>query len=241
MDLQNALDFTDRRVLVCGGSDGIGYGIARAFVAAGAHVTVTGTRTADAYTQDFSQVDYARLDVKDAAAVEKLAARFARLDVLVNSIGSVLFKKGEFELDGFETIVDINLTGAMRLSVAFFPLLQASQGCIIHLDSVAALRPTINNPAYSASKAGLMHLSKSLAMKWGPTGVRVNSIAPGLVPSKLTANQTGPEAEAAFAKRNPIPRLGTVEDIAGGAMFLASPLAAYITGHQLVIDGGTSL
>ena len=109
------------------------------------------------------------------------------------------------------------------------------------MDSVAAIRPALNNPAYSASKAGLVQLTKALAMKWGRRGVRVNCVAPGMVPTKLTANQSSPEQEAQFVKSCPLGRFGTPEDIAGAVIFLASPLAAYVTGHHLVVDGGLTL
>lgn len=163
------------------------------------------------------------------------------LDVLVNCIGSVLWKKAEFEREGFEKILTINLTGAMQLCTEFYPLLETSQGNIVNLDSVVAIRPAPANPAYSASKAGLVQLTKALAMKWGRKGVRVNSLAPGMVATKLTTNQSSQEQQAEFAKTNPVGRFGTPQDIAGGVLFLSSPMAAYVTGHQLVIDGGMTL
>jgi 3-oxoacyl-[acyl-carrier protein] reductase len=135
----------------------------------------------------------------------------------------------------------INLSGAMHLYTMMLPLLQVSRGCIVSLDSVASIRPAWNNPAYSASKAGLVQLTKSLAKKWGKKGVRVNTVAPGLVPTKLTANQVTPDQEAAFAATCPVGRFGRPEDIAGAVLFLASPLASYITGEQIVVDGGASL
>ena len=122
-----------------------------------------------------------------------------------------------------------------------YPKLRTYSIHIPNIDSVVSIRPALNNPAYTASKAGLVQLTKGLAMKWGRKGIRVNGIAPGMVPTKLTANQAGETQEAAFKKRNPIPRFGTPQDIAGGALFLASPLASYITGQQLIIDGGLTL
>ncbi|MFK8042832.1 SDR family NAD(P)-dependent oxidoreductase [Congregibacter sp.] len=241
MSLLKALDFSGKRVLVCGASDGIGYGVAKAFVEAGADVAVTGTRSACDYDNDFTAMEFHSLNIQDAAAVSGLAAKFERLDVLVNCVGSVLWSKREFEREGFEKIITINLTGAMQLCTEFFPLLQASQGNIVNIDSVASIRPALNNPAYSASKAGLVQLTKSLAMKWGRKGVRVNSLAPGMVSTKLTANQSSPEQQAEFATRNPVGRFGSPEDIAGGVLFLSSPMAAYVTGHQLVVDGGMTL
>lgn len=235
------LDFSDRHVLVCGGSDGIGYSVARMFLELHANVAITGTREAGTYNNDFTGMAYHPLDIRDDKAIEALASNFEQLHVLVNCIGSVLYKQREFEREGFEQIVAINLTGAMQLCTRFYPLLLASGGNIVILDSVASIRPAVNNPAYSASKAGLTQLSRALAMKWGRKGIRVNTVAPGLVLTKLTANQSSPEQQALFKKSNPIPRLGTPRDIAGAVVFLASPLASYITGQQLVVDGGLSL
>ena len=241
MSLVDALDFSGKRVLVCGASDGIGYGVAKAFLEAGADVAITGTRQAQDYGNDFTGMTFYSLDIGDPAAIELLAGQFYRLDVLVNCIGSVLWKKAEFEREGFEKILSINLTGAMQLCTEFYPLLEASGGNIVSLDSVVSIRPALNNPAYSASKAGLVQLTKTLAMKWGRKGIRVNCLAPGMVPTKLTANQSSAEQEAQFSRANPIGRFGTPGDIAGGVLFLASPMAAYVTGHQLVVDGGMTL
>lgn len=241
MSLVNALDFSGKKVLVCGASDGIGYGVAKAFLEAGAEVSITGTRREGDHDNDFSGMQFHSLDIQDEAAISALAAKFDSLDVLVNCIGSVLWKKAEFEREGFEKILTINLTGAMQLCTEFFPLLEASKGNIVNLDSVVSIRPAPANPAYSASKAGLVQLTKTLAMKWGRNGIRVNSLAPGMVPTKLTVNQSSEEQQAEFAKANPCGRFGTPQDIAGGVLFLSSPLAAYVTGHQLVVDGGMTL
>ena len=241
MSLVDALDFSGKRVLVCGGSDGIGYGVATAFYEAGATVSITGTRSADSYDNDFSHFAYYQLDVQDEAAITQLASQFEALDVLANCVGAVLWKKGDFERSGFEKILSINLSGAMQLCTEFYPLLSESHGSIINIDSVASISAAVNNPAYSASKAGLVQLTKALAKKWGHSGVRVNTVAPGMVPTKMTANQSGPEQEAQFSKMNPIQRFGKPQDIAGGVLFFASPLAAYVTGQQLVVDGGLTL
>ncbi|MEM1402934.1 MAG: SDR family oxidoreductase [Pseudomonadota bacterium] len=237
----DAFDYRDKRVLVCGASDGIGHGIAKAFLDAGADVSITGTRERDAYDSNFDGMHFYSLNVQSPSSITALAETFDSLDVLVNSVGSVLWKKAEFERDGFAKILDINLAGAMQLCTEFLPLLRESGGSIVNIDSVVSIRPAVNNPAYSASKAGMVQLTKTLAMKWGHYGVRVNSVAPGMVPTKLTANQSSPEQEEAFGKSNPIARFGTPADIAGSVLFLASPLASYVTGHQLVVDGGLTL
>ena len=236
-----ALDYSGKRVVVCGASDGIGYGIATMFKELGADVAITGTRTAGDYDNDFSGMQFHTLNLMNEEDITAFAAKFDHVDVLVNCVGSVLWKSGEFERAGFEKIIAINLTGAMQLSTEFYPLLQASKGNIIHLDSVVSIRAAFNNPAYSASKAGLVQMSKSLAKKWGRKGVRVNTVAPGMVSTKLTVNQSSPEHQEQFSKANPIQRFGTPEDIAGAVVFLASPLASYVTGLQLVVDGGATL
>lgn len=142
-------------------------------------VAHTGTRSEGDYDNDFSGMQFHSLNIQDEAAISALAAKFDRLDVLVNCIGSVLWKKAEFEREGFERILTIKLTGAMQLCTEFFPLLEASKGNIVNLDSVVSIRPAPANPAYSASKAGLVQLTKALAQKWGRNGIRVNSLAPG--------------------------------------------------------------
>lgn len=241
MSLSKALDFSGKRVLVCGASDGIGYGVATAFLQAGATVSVTGTRVADDYDADFTGMEFHSLSIQDHETIKALAQTFDSLDVLVNCIGTVLYKKEEFELAGFEKIVAINLTGAMQLCMAFYPLLEASGGNVVMLDSVVSVRPAVNNPAYSASKAGLVQLGKTLAKKWGPKGVRCNTLAPGMVPTKITANQSSPEQEQQFRRLCPMQRFGSPEDIAGGVLFLSSPLASYVTGNHLLVDGGLTL
>lgn len=242
MSLINLINFKNKKVLVSGASDGIGYGIAKAFLQEGAEVHVTGTRTPEDYNNDFTGMTFHTLNVMDEAAITELSNQFDSLDVLVNCVGTVLYKKQEFERAGFEKILAINLTGVMHLCTSFFPHLEKAGGNIINLDSVVSVRAALNNPAYSASKAGLLQLTKALAMKWGRKGIRVNSIAPGIIPTKLTSNQTeNPDIAAGFAKKNPIPRFGAPEDIAGGALYLASPLASYVTGNQLIIDGGLVL
>ena len=136
MSLGNALDFSDKRVLVCGGSDGIGYGVATAFHQAGAKVSVTGTKKQGQYDNDFAAFNFYRPDVRNEAEITSLAQRIDTLDSLVNCVGAVLWKKGEFERQGFEQILSINLSGAMQLCTEFYDHLVKTQGSIVHLDSV---------------------------------------------------------------------------------------------------------
>lgn len=235
------LDFSNSNVLVTGGSDGIGYGIARAFSVAGARVTITGTRNADAYERDFSGLRFLQMDCSRPESVEELATAVPRLDTLINCVGKVSFGGAEFVRDEFEKVLAVNLTGVLNLCTVFRDRLAATGGSIVNLDSVVARVPAKNNPAYSASKAGLVQLTKALAVKWGSLGIRVNGIAPGLVPTKLTTKQLSGEYQEQFNRIVPLRRVGTVDDIAGVALFLASPLAAYMTGQSIVVDGGITL
>jgi len=241
MDIKNALDFSGKTVLVTGASDGIGYGIAKAFHQAGADVIVTGTKEPGAYDNDFSDFRFIQLNVADPSSVESLSKAIDVLDVLVNSVGTVLYKSKEFEREGFDHVMNVNLNGIMHVCQIFKDKLAAGKGCIINLDSVVSHRVARNNPAYSASKIGLKHLNKVLAWKWGKLGIRVNGISPGAVPTKLTKNHMTSEAEEMFGTMVPGGRYGTPQDMAGPVLFLASPLAGYVTGVSFPVDGGLTI
>lgn len=245
--MTDPLDFFGKRILVVGGSSGIGNGIAHGFRARGGTVTVTGTRPdsgdyLEAEDSDFTGLDYRQIDLFDRDAAERLAGDFGPVDVLVLSQGAVRYGRAEFAREGWDAVVDVNLNSVMDCARAFHPGLAAQGGTIIIVSSVAAFKSTIGTPAYAASKAGAASLTKTLGEAWARDGIRVNGIAPGLVPTKLTAVTTDhPERLAASIKAIPLRRMGTPEDMAGAAVFLASPLAAYITGQTLVVDGGLTL
>jgi 3-oxoacyl-[acyl-carrier protein] reductase len=241
------LDFIGKRVLVIGGSSGIGNGIAHGFRARGASVTVTGTRPdagdyLEAEDSDFTGLDYRQLDLTNRDAADRLAGEFGAVDVLVLSQGTVRYGRQEFTREGWDAVVDINLNSVMDAARAFHSALAAAKGAIIIVSSVAAFKSTIGTPAYAASKAGAASLTKTLGEAWARDGIRVNGIAPGLVPTKLTSVTTDhPERREASLRSIPLRRMGTPEDMAGAALFLASPLSAYITGQTLVVDGGLTL
>lgn len=242
-----AIDMSGRAVLVTGGTSGIGNGIAQVFREAGAHVHVTGTRPPAAYADepgsDLTGLIPHQLDDADDAAV----AAFARdwqgpLDVLVNSIGTVAYRKQEFEMATFRRIMDVNLTGVFHLCAAFKDRLAARGGAIVNVASLASFFSTRNNPAYSASKGGLAILTKTLADNWGREGVRVNGIAPGFVESKLTrVSRDNAAIYEGSLRKTPLGRWGTPRDMGLAALFLASPLAGFITGQTIPVDGGLSL
>jgi len=243
----DVLDFTGRTVLVVGGSSGIGNGIAQAFRARGAHVHVWGTRAsasdyADGDGCDLTGLHYAQVDVADFAVVEAIVPAFTKLDVLVLCQGTVLYKRGEFRMDGFQKVVDVNLNSLMACALRFHAMLAASKGSLITVSSTAAFHSTRGNPAYNASKTGAVGLTRTLAEAWAADGIRVNGIAPGLVDTKLTKVTTdNPERLQASLQGIPMRRLGTPADMAGVALFLASPLSAYVLGQTIPVDGGLIL
>ena len=245
--MQDDTDFTGKNVVVVGGSSGIGNGIAQAFRLRGARVHVWGTRAAaadydPAEGSDLAGLGYSCVDVGDAGAIEDAAVPFASLDVLVLCQGTVIYKRGEFERPGWGRVMAVNLDSVMNCARRFHTALGAARGSVIVVSSIAGFKANIGNPAYAASKAGAISLTKSLAQAWAGEGIRVNGIAPGLVDTKLTKVTTGnPQRLAGSLARIPQGRLGTPADMAGAALFLASPLAAYVTGHTVIVDGGLSL
>ena len=243
----NELDFGGKQVLVVGGSSGIGNGIAQAFRARGALVHVCGTRAAasDYAPGEGSHLEglgYSQLDVGHAQAIENFSPPFDKLDVLVLAQGAVIYRRGEFQMEGFRKVLEVNLMSLMACATKFHAMLSASKGSLIIVSSTAAYHSTMGNPAYNASKTGAVGLTRTLAQAWAEDGIRVNGIAPGLVDTKMTRVTTSnPKRLEGAIERIPLKRLGTPADMAGAALFLASPLAAYVLGQTIVVDGGLIL
>jgi len=244
--IPNPLDFRGRSVLVVGGSSGIGNGIAQAFRRHGAQVSVWGTRaSAGDYRadegSDLEGLQYHQVDVGDFAAVDAAPAADS-LDVLVLCQGTVAYGRKEFQMDTFRRVIDINLSSLMACAQKFHDALAARRGSLITISSVGGLRATRGNPAYAASKAGAIHLTATLAQAWAHQGIRVNGVAPGLVDTKLT-KVTISNDERLRERLDGIPagRLGTPDDMAGACLYLASPLAAYVFGQTIAVDGGRTL
>ncbi|KDA01227.1 short chain dehydrogenase [Hyphomonas oceanitis SCH89] len=240
-------DFTGKRVLVVGGSSGIGNGIAQAFRARGAEVHVWGTR---AKASDYDPADgsdlegllYQQVDVGSPDEIESAQLDFDTLDCLVLSQGIVVYKRGEFENPGWDKVMAVNLDSLMHCSRVCKPMLAKTQGSVIIVSSISGLSANVGNPAYAASKAGAISLTKTLGQAWAPDGIRVNGLAPGLVDTKLTKVTTeNPKRLEGALRAIPVGRMGTPGDMAGAAIFLASPLAAYVCGQTLIVDGGLSL
>jgi 3-oxoacyl-[acyl-carrier protein] reductase len=241
-----SFDFEGRNVLVVGGSSGIGNGIARAFRDQGAFVHACGTRPSAAdYAgmegDDLAGMTYHQLDVTDDVAVAAFAPQLERLDVLVCAQGIALYKRAEFDMVGFRRVMDVNLNSAMALCLKFRPMLAASGGSVIFVNSGGGFKATVGNPAYSASKGGLRILTMTLAEAWAPE-IRVNGIAPGYVDTRMTkVTRDHPGRYEATLAKIPLKRWGTPEEMGGVALFLASDLASYITGQTLIADGGKIL
>jgi 3-oxoacyl-[acyl-carrier protein] reductase len=240
-------DFSGKRVLVVGGSSGIGNGIARGFRRRGADVHVWGTRESrDQYDpaegSDLEGLGYTSVDVSDPDAIEAAPLPFPELDVLVLCQGTVLYKRGEFARAGWDKVMAVNLDSVMHCAMKFRPQLGETRGAIIIVSSISGLKANIGNPAYAASKAGAISLTKTLGQAFAAEGIRVNGLAPGLVDTKLTkVTTTNPQRLEGALAAIPQRRTGTPDDMAGAAIFLASRLASYVTGHTLVVDGGLSL
>jgi len=240
-------DFTNKRVLVVGGTSGIGNGIAHAFLTRGASVEVWGTRPrAEDYSiedgSDLQGLTYQQVDVGSPEAIAAAQSASADLDVLVLSQGIVAYKRAEFEREGWDRVMAVNLDSLIHCCEKFHPNLAASNGSIIIISSVSGIRANIGNPAYAASKAGAISLTKTLGQAYARDGIRVNGVAPGLVETKLTKVTTdNPDRLKGALRSIPLRRVGSPDEIAGGVVFLASPLASYMCGQTLFIDGGMTL
>ena len=239
----------DQVVLVSGASRGIGRALAQGFAERGATVVITG-RVAETLEQTAGQicppggcVRAKVCDAADAKALQGLAddvvGQFGRIDTLVNCAGvNKRMRAEQYDEATYDFITNINIRGAFFLSLAVGRhMANAGSGCQINIDSINSHRPLKYIAPYAMSKAAMSHMTRCLAMEWGPHGVRVNSLAPGFIATAFEQ-----EAPAGWRQRvaeaTPLGRWGTPEDVAGAAVFLASDEAAFLTGQVIMVNGG---
>jgi 3-oxoacyl-[acyl-carrier protein] reductase len=244
-----AFDYSGARVLITGGTSGIGAATAAAYRAAGADVTITGTRnSASDYNADLSGYRYLPLDVTNSTHIAAVANESGPLDVLVHSggVGLASVGRNEYEPDVFEEAVRMHLTSVYRLSISCREALGASVlpggASIIGIASMSSYFGFESVPGYGAAKAGLVQLMKTLAVAWSKYGIRANAVAAGLIRTRQTAAfAEQPELTAPVLARTPLRRLGEPSEIANAVLFLTSGAACYITGQTLAVDGGFSI
>jgi NAD(P)-dependent dehydrogenase (short-subunit alcohol dehydrogenase family) len=230
--------------LVTGGTGGIGGGIAIALANSGCQVTATGITSEE--IERFNSQGLAILprvlDVTNPEQITELIAEFSRLDILVNAAGIILRDNREHDPADFARVLEVNLTGTMRMCAACHPLLAKAGGAVLNLASMLSYFGSGFVPGYSPSKGGIVQLTRSLAIAWAKEGIRVNALAPGWIETPLTeVLRNDPERSRAILDRTPLGRWGRPEDLAGAAVFLCSPAAAFITGATLPVDGGYSI
>lgn len=247
-------DFSGRHVFVSGGSSGINFGIAEAFAQAGARVSVM-SRSADKLASAVAQLQThggealgQSADVRQPEAVQAALAaahtRFGDIDVLISgAAGNFLATALGMSTNAFKTVVDIDLLGSFNVLRLAHPYLRKPGASLISISASQSFTPTPYQAHVCAAKAGIDMLTKVLAMEWGPEGIRINSIVPGPIADTEGLKRLAPtEATlSAMADRVPLRRLGSRADIAQMAMVLCSPLAAWVTGAIIPVDGGISL
>ncbi|MCX5568408.1 SDR family NAD(P)-dependent oxidoreductase [Kaistia nematophila] len=228
-----------KQALVTGGARGIGFGVAEALLAAGYAVTVTGVSEAEvAAVPARDGIAAVVLDVTDQASVDAVLARFEQLDALVNCAG-VIFRGREYDIDVFQKVIDVNLTGTMRMCVGARPLLAKQGGAIVNTASMLSTFGGPLVPGYTASKGGVAQLTKALGVAWAEEGIRVNAVAPGWVATEVTRGIVeDPVRSAGILARTPMKRWGDPRDIGDVVAFLCSDAARFMTGAIVPVDGG---
>jgi 3-oxoacyl-[acyl-carrier protein] reductase len=234
-------DFSKAYVVVTGGTTGIGKATAEAFLAAGAHVVITGQRaTAEGYSKLPRAAEYHPLQLERSDSLSQFADRIKRVDVLVNNAGHTMPRAD------FSTSLQVNLISAHELSNQLHAKLAASElpggASIVNVASMMSFFGSPYFPGYGAAKAGIVQLTKTLAAGWAKEHIRVNAVAPGSVPTAMTAQYADdPAIREMVNAKTPMARWAEPHEIASAILFLSSSAASFITGHTLVVDGGYSV
>lgn len=228
------------KALITGGTTGIGFGIAAAMLDAGYEVTVTGlTDEQVAQVPQRQHLSAVKLDVTSAASVAGVVEPFDELSALINCAGVIFRNHAEYDIEIFQKVIDVNLTGTMRMCVAARGKLAAAGGAIVNTASMLSYFGGPAVPAYTASKGGVAQLTKALAVAWAAEGIRVNAVAPGWISTEMTRGLVEDEGRsAAIVDRTPMQRWGEPNDLGGAVVFLCSTAARFITGAILPVDGG---
>ncbi|WP_410658858.1 SDR family NAD(P)-dependent oxidoreductase [Amycolatopsis sp. lyj-112] len=245
------LDLTGTTTLVTGASGGIGRGIALRFAEAGSAVAVhyrRGRASADALVErieaDGGTAEAFAADLSDDGECHRLVAAAAawtgRLDTLVNNAGvQPVEPLPGMSAESWRTVLETNLTSAFSCTQAAAGVMTGRGGSVVHIASIEADRPAPGHAHYSSAKAALVMHARAAALEYGPHGIRVNAVSPGLI-DRPGLGDAWPDGVHRWEKAAPLGRLGTPADVANACLFLASPLAAWITGHNLTVDGGVS-
>ncbi len=246
-DAREWLDLDGRRVLITGAASGIGLASARALLALGASVVALDR---DAPPEGFTheRIDWHRVDVRSGAALQAVRDRLDQdgrlLDAVVANAGTTVRKPLlELSEEEEERIIDVNLIGTVRTLRSFVPLLPPGGGRVVVTSSATAVHAMRDRAVYAATKAGLSGLVRAVALEWGPSGIAVNAVGPGIIRTGLIEAyaEANPERARAADENTPMRRMGTAEEVADAIVFLCSPASGFITGQTLMIDGGLTI